>query len=690
MAEEYITLSEAAELEGIQYSTMARRTQRNPEAYKIKNEKSDIGGRNIVLVAVSSLSKPARNAWKRRMELAAYTEMGGEEETGTPGQEAPWYVTADLDWYIDNYKKQYYKGVELGNVVRKFLQYTDRDRTRYAEEFAQKYLGKGARTLYRYVKAYQEACAWAERMEKRDGVGYDYIKVLSLCRKPKESGQFPGIPPAVKQVIKNIWFNKDFARNQGTRELLYQKLSDIAALNGWEKLPSYPTVARYISYLMNDEGMRNAWLLASKGVRAYKNEAMMKGSRDTRSLRVMEVLMGDVHTFDCWVSYRLPNGREIAIRPHLIAWIDVRSRMIFGDLMCRNANADTLKLSVLKTVYSDPGGVPRFYSIDNGKDFTAKEMTGRNRKDRGGLAFDDELVGFYKSVGVEDVHRALPYQPWVKGQIERFFGKVCTEFTKQMASYVGTLTGSKTDAKIDKDIKGMLERGELLTLEEFFEEWSKWLDKYHRTQSDVLKKAGETYTTPLSCYENEERYFKAAPPRSYATMLMLKSDNVRVYNVGIKRFGREYRADELCDYIGQKVSIKYDPSDVSTIYVFDRNGKRICEAHSQELLPMWAEGQAEQELLESHLRDQNRQLKVDRERLKEATAPFEGTGNAGTGVVGGIDLMIGKKTQKGNKVVSLPNDRTYQQGFRAEEREESDYIRKKGESALKKLKAIGQ
>ena len=37
--------------------------------------------------------------------------------------------------------------VELGNVVRKFLQYDEGDRTKYAEEFAQKYLGKGQSCL---------------------------------------------------------------------------------------------------------------------------------------------------------------------------------------------------------------------------------------------------------------------------------------------------------------------------------------------------------------------------------------------------------------------------------------------------------------------------------------------------------------------------------------------------------------
>lgn len=74
MAEVYVTLSEAAELEGVQYQTMARRTQRNKKNFVTKTEKSETGGRDVVLVAVSSLSKQARNAWKEREKLKSFTE----------------------------------------------------------------------------------------------------------------------------------------------------------------------------------------------------------------------------------------------------------------------------------------------------------------------------------------------------------------------------------------------------------------------------------------------------------------------------------------------------------------------------------------------------------------------------------------------------------------------------------------
>ena len=334
---EYVTLIEAAELEDVKYNTMVRRITRNPDKFDTMTEKSENGGKDAVLVAIASLSKKARNAWKERAKLKELSGTISPEGEAQPEPEAPWYVEADVDWYIENYREQWYKGMELGNVIREFLQYDGANKTEYAEQYAQEHLGSGKRTLYRYVKAYNEACAWADKLQKESGVGFEFFKVLCLCRKPKESGTFPSIKPEVKQVIKNIWFNEDFAANLGTREMLYEKLTLVANVNKWEKIPSYQTVTRYITYLMEDEGMKNAHFLASKGSREYKNKVMVKGSRDTSGLKVMQIVMGDEHTFDCWVAYKQPNGKVIPIKPHLAAWVDMRSRAIMGDVLCKDA-----------------------------------------------------------------------------------------------------------------------------------------------------------------------------------------------------------------------------------------------------------------------------------------------------------------------------------------------------------------
>ena len=483
--------------------------------------------------------------------------------------------------------------------------------------------------------------------------------------------------------------------------MLYEKLTAIAKINGWTELPSYQTVTRYISYMMEDENLKNAWYLAARGDREYKNKVMVKAERNTIDLKVMELVMGDEHTFDCWVSWTAPNGKVIAIKPRLCAWIDIRSRMILGDVICRDANTDILKQSLLKLLYHDAGSAPRYIYVDNGADYVSKEMTGVGRYDRQRLEFDDAAIGFYRSIGIEDYHRALPYYAWVKGNIERSFKTVCDKFTKWFTSYTGTLTGSKTFAKVEKDVQGLLEQGKLLTMEEFYAEWTKWLHEvYQNRVHSGLKKQGETYKTPLSCWENEERYMKAVPPKNFATILMMKSEKCFVRNVGIKLSGLTYRSDDLCDYINSYVDVKYDPHDMGTIYIF-REGKKVCEAYAQELLNFISPHGVEQKALKVHLARQKNQLKKDRERLEQANVPFTELNEQYVGfnkATGGIDLMIGKepeKKTKASKVVALPTDNTYRSGFRKgmeaeREPEESSYLNSKAESALRLLRAMNE
>ncbi len=703
MAEGYVTLDEAAELEGIGYETMKKRIQRNPEKFLITKEQREKGGKELTMVAVSSLTRKARNAWREREKLK---ELAGAPDQEAEKPEAPWYVDMDIDWFMENHREKWYRAMELGNVVREFMGYNKKKKTEYAEDFARERIGKDARTLYRYMKSYREAEAWADRLHKEDGGNYEFFKVLCLCRKPKDVGTFPSFRPEVRQAIKNIWFNGDFAKNQGTKEMLYEKLTAIAALNRWGKIPSYQSVVRYINYLMEDENMHNAWYLSSNGLKDYRNKVMVKAERNTKDLKVMEVVMGDEHTFDCWVAYTNRNGKVTAVKPHLAVWIDIRSRMILGDVMCKDANSRVLKESLLKLLYHDAGSVPRYIYIDNGRDYTAKGMTGadRNGRRRGkgtdaggdmyGTAFDDTVRGFYKSIGIEEYHRALPYQPWAKGEIERFFGSVCSKFTRWMKSYTGTLTGSRTDAKVDKDIQGMLERGELLSMDEFYEKWTQWLHTVYMVKPHGgLKKQGEEFTTPKGCFENAERYEKAVPPKGFATILMMESENRLVRNTGIQMEGLSYRSDELCALIGQTVDVKYDPHDMGTIYVFQK-GKQVCEAYAQELLAFTCESGVEKKALE-HFRMQKKQLKNDRRILEEANVPFTELNDQYVGfdeTVGGIGLMTGRKKRKTAKIVSMPEDNTYRNGFRGKKQEEpaegNAYINKKAEEALRALRAL--
>ena len=689
MPDVFIGLKEAATFEGISYDTIKKRVQRNPQQYKTKMQPSEAGGREQVLVSVDSLTAKGRKAWRAAQKIDG-RDVVIEKRT----ESAPWYVGVDLNHYTEQHKKAFYEAVELAARVQDFIDYDGPDRTAYAERYALG-LGVSLPTLYRYVDNILKANAWALKMEKEDGQSRDYFRALSLCRKPKATATFPSLTDEQKALIQNIWFDRRFASNLGTIEMLYEKFEEVAEGRGWENYPSIKTVARYIKHLMDSRGGESARYLAANGSREWKNKKMLKGKRDATSLKVMEYVVGDEHTFDFWVQWVAPNGKIKAVRPKLVAWMDMRSRAIVGDVACVDANNQTLKESLVKMLYSNPGGVPHILHVDNGKDYTAKTMTGQSRKKRNiDFEFDAETVGFYQSIGIEEVGRSLPYQPWDK-PIERFFSTVCSKFSKWFESYTGTLTGSKTYAKRQKDVDGMLERGELLTMEEFFEAWTKWKnEKYHTREHRGLKDAGEKWITPISLFENGERYEKAAPPREYAAMLLMKADTARVTNQGINKFGTLYTDYELCHYVGKHVGIKWDIDDVTKLYVFDQEGRKICEAVSAELLAFGPH--CSQAALERHLRDQKRQEKEMREILDSMTRPYEARiqeGGRPSEAVGMIDLTI--KADRPSKVVTLPNDKEFRAEMAANRKtgkkaSGDEFLGKKADDALARLRAMNE
>jgi hypothetical protein len=688
--EVYITLEEAAELEGVAYFTLYRRIQRSPSSFKIITQHREGGGKEQVMVSVASLSSKARKAYKATQKVD-----GRDVIIEQRAAETPWYVELDLSHYVETHKKQYYEAIELAKRVQGFIDYDGPDRTGYADRFALG-LGVSTPTLYRYVEGILEASAWALRLEKEDGKTRDYFRPLSLCRKPKEVGSFPSLSNEQKAVIENIWFDRHFAANLGTIEMLYEKFEEIAEDRAWDEYPSIKTVARYIKYLMDKPGVESARFLAANGLREWKNKKQLKAKRDATTLEVMEYVVGDEHTFDFWVQITQSNGKIKAVRPKLVAWMDMRSRTIIGDVACIDANSQTLKESLAKMIYSNPGGVPKILHVDNGKDYTSRGMTGQNRKERKiEFQFDAETVGFYQSIGIQEVGRSLPYQPWDK-PIERFFKTVCDRFSRWFESYTGTLTGSKTYAKRHKDVDRMLERGELLTMEEFFEAWTDWKNnKYHVREHRGLKDAGEKWTTPIEMYENGPRYMKAAPPREYAAMLLMKTDNALVRTQGIIKFGTLYTDYELCKYEGRTVGIKWDIDDVTKLYVYDEQGRKICEAVSAELLQFGP--RCSQAAIEKLMRDKKRNEREIKEILDSMTRPYEERLEQGRAseAFGKIDLTI--KASRQNKVISMPNDKEFRAemtatGKQAKKRTGAgdEFLGKKANDALSRLRAMNE
>lgn len=224
----YVTLKDAAIYENLDYFTFQKRIKRNSDQYIIQTQPREIGGKPEIMVAVSSLSAKAQRAWRAAQKADGRDVIIDSKTT----EVRPWYVDADFNHYIEQHKRAYYEAVELANAVQRFIDYSgDEPRATVALRMATE-LGISPQSLYRHQKNLTEASAWALKLEQADGQNRDYFRALALCRKPREKDTFPSLTAEQRAIIENIWFDRHFAENLGTVELLYEKFEDIARERG--------------------------------------------------------------------------------------------------------------------------------------------------------------------------------------------------------------------------------------------------------------------------------------------------------------------------------------------------------------------------------------------------------------------------------------------------------------------------
>lgn len=643
-SEKWLTLSEAAELEDMTYQGIQKMI--DSDRCECMTERSETGGKERVYVALSSLSEKAQKRYRRRKKAEADRERAEKIDKDTP----PWYFGIDIGWYITNYKAEYMKKVALAQAIEKYLhQKTEHHKnvTQFAEDFAKEHLEMSGKNFRRYLKRYDEGLKWAYIAAEKDGKSsYDFYKILALCTPPKK-GKHTKLTEEMAADIENLWASELYHQNLQTVQMLYEDFYSMQTGKGAEYIPSYQTVRRYCEELRTKNA--NVKMVLQYGQAGFRHSGMLKRERDLASLKVMQLIQGDAHTFDCWVSYKQPNGNITAIRPYLVGFIDTRSRCLVGWGICVQPTAEVIKQVLIHMIYKKKEsiieGVPEVILIDNGKDFTAQTLTGRSRKQR--FDIDGEIKGFYKSIGISYDMRALPYTPWSKGQIERLFDTISQGFSKRFASYTGTLTGSKTSGKVKKDIKGMLEKGELYTLDEFSEMFEVYInDVYHMKNHSGLKKQGEPKPIPIEVYKNAERYYKAAPPFEYALSLLGKSEERTVSNVGIYINNTTYSHEELGGYVGEKVIVRYNENDLESIMVYNKDGRQICRAYTAEKLNPIAD--KNDEVLTEHLKAQKRQYRNAKEIITEMRVPYAERG-----------LCLPELENAVQKTVALPQDKQF-------------------------------
>ncbi len=328
-------------------------------------------------------------------------------------------------------------------------------------------------------------------------------------------------------------------RPQSSAAAIHRRIGTAAAAQGW-RVPSYSTVYAIIAAL--DPGMVT---LAQEGPAAFRDRFELvhrfRAEAPNAVWQADHTLL-DLHILD-------ESGKPA--RPWLTTVVDDHSRAIAGytvflDAPCVLNTCLALRHAIWRK--ADPAwpvcGVPDVLYVDHGSDFTSHHL------DQVGANLRFRII--YSAVG----------RPQGRGKVERLFGTLNTELLPELPGYLASgkpATPPRLSlAELDRAVGTFI------------------ISMYH------VRPHSETGKTPLDAWRDSG--FLPRRPDSLEDLdllLVMHAKPRRIRRDGIHFQGLRYLDPALAAYIGETVTVRYDPRDLSEVRVFHRN-QFLCRAVSKE------------------------------------------------------------------------------------------------------------
>jgi putative transposase len=385
-----------------------------------------------------------------------------------------------------------------------------------------------------------QATGMSERTVRRWIQGYKRDGLPGLVRaKRSDRGARRQVSAEVQQLIEGLALQKP----PPTAAAIHRRVAALAAQKGW-RIPSYPLVTEVIRNLPPA-----VVTLAHEGTKQYKETYDLIHRRE--ATRPDEIWQADHSPLKIY----LMNEEGQPARPWVTVILDDYSRAVMGYFLTfKSPSTANTALTLRQAIWrkSDARwpvcGIPGTFYTDHGSDFTTRHM---------------EQVG-------ADLKMSLVFsiagEPRGRGRIERFFQTITQLLLCDLPGYAPRKTSvPPTSTK-------------LLTMPEFERRFHEFLmTEYHHRVHSV------TGMAPLARWEAGG--FIPQMPESVEQLdllLLTVAQSRKVRQDGIHFQGLRYLDLTLAAYVGEDVTIRYDPRDMAEIRVFHQD-KFICRALCQEL-----------------------------------------------------------------------------------------------------------
>lgn len=356
-----------------------------------------------------------------------------------------------------------------------------------------------------------------------------------LSRRTRSDGDKRKLPDDLVRLIEGMALRKP----RLSCAAIQRRIAALAKTRDWP-LPSYGTVHSIIRAL--DPAMVT---LAQEGSAAYRDryELIYRHRASTpNALWQADHTMIDILILDV-------NGK--VARPWLTAIMDDHSRAIAGYFVFLGApSALQTSLALRQAIWRKQNpdwpvcGIPDVLYVDHGSDFTSEHL------DQAAAALRVQLI--YSAVA----------RPQGRGKIERFFGTLNTELLPE-------LPGNLVDGRPTTMPK--------LSLSDLDTAIGIWI-----TGTYNARRHSEIGVSPVTSW-CAQGWLPQMPDslEDLDQLLVMVAKPRMVRRDGIHFQGLRFMSSTLAPYVGENVTVRYDPRDLGEVRVFHKN-RFLCRAISPE------------------------------------------------------------------------------------------------------------
>jgi putative transposase len=367
---------------------------------------------------------------------------------------------------------------------------------------------------------------WVER--------YNNHGLVGLSRQARCDFGKRRLPLQIVEAIESFALQKP----QISTAAIYRKLKSLTSHREWH-LPSYATVNSIIKQL--DPALVT---LAHEGLASYRDKFEIIHRHQAE--RPNMLWQADHTKLDIVIL----DANSNPVRPWLTVVIDDHSRVITGFLVFMGVpSALQTSLALRQAIWrkSDPAwavcGIPDILYVDHGSDFTSLHLEQ--------VCADLRIELTFSAVA----------RPQGRGKIERFFGTLNSEVFAELPGYLNNSCSSRPK----------------LTLSDLNQVIHNFIVENYNSRPH-----SQTGISPKNAWKGDGWLPRLPENLEALDLLLIRVAKARIVRRdGIYFQGLRYMDPTLAAYVGENVTIRYDPRDITELRVFHHD-RFLCRAVSTD------------------------------------------------------------------------------------------------------------